>query len=68
MWQGPCAQTLIDASGCHRGQDGRSSYGLPLTGVTSSGVPFLELIQPLAVDDMASGAYTARHGSLLPVA
>jgi hypothetical protein len=37
------------AAGCHRGRDGGMGYGLHLTGVTSSGVPFLELIQPVAV-------------------
>jgi hypothetical protein len=37
------------SAGCHRGRGGWSWYGLHLTGVTSSGVPFLELIQPLAV-------------------
>jgi hypothetical protein len=37
------------ATGCHRGRDGGIKYGLQLTGVTSSGVPFLELIQPVAV-------------------
>jgi hypothetical protein len=41
-----------EAAGCHSGRggrDGRGSYGLHLTGVTSNGVPFLELIQPLTV-------------------
>jgi cold shock protein len=35
--------------GCHRGRNGGIGYGLHLTGVTSSGFPFLELIQPAAV-------------------
>jgi hypothetical protein len=33
----------------HGVRGGWSWYGLHLTGVTSSGVPFLELIQPVAV-------------------
>jgi hypothetical protein len=35
--------------GGHRGRDGGMGYVLHFTGVTSSGVPFLELIQPVAV-------------------
>ncbi len=37
------------------------------TSVTSSGVPFLELIQPIGVPDVAIGECT-RHGRLLPTA
>jgi hypothetical protein len=43
-----CAPGRREAAGCHRGR-GWLSYGLQATGVTSSGVPFLELIQPVAV-------------------
>jgi hypothetical protein len=32
---------------CHRGRGGQPWYGLYLTGVTASGVPCLELIQPV---------------------
>jgi hypothetical protein len=39
----------VGIGGYHRGQYGGMGYGLHLTGVTSSGVPFLELIQPFAV-------------------
>jgi hypothetical protein len=38
-----------EAQRCHRGRDGGMGYVLHFTGVTSSGVPFLELIQPVAV-------------------
>jgi hypothetical protein len=41
-----------ESTGGHRGR-GWLWYGLQLTGATSSGFPFLELIQPVAV---------SRHG------
>jgi hypothetical protein len=43
------ARSVKVVRGRYRGRDGAMEYGLHLTGVTSSGVPFLALIQPLAV-------------------
>jgi hypothetical protein len=44
---------------------GWGSYGLHLTGATSSGVPFLELSSHSLFADMAIAVYTARRGRLL---